>query len=107
VSGAKACAATPPKSAFACSVVNARATTVAGSAAEIPKRARPIGCFGTWRIGANMSSASASKVSAAAPKSRFHARPSPAPSPSAVRSIERSMTPALPSSSGWARSTSG
>ena len=53
-----------------------------------------------------MSSLSSPNFAAIGAKSRRQARPS-SPSPSAVSSTERSITPALPSSSGCARSTSG
>ena len=53
-----------------------------------------------------MSSIRASRERAGRSKTRRQAPPS-GPSPRAVSSIERSITPALPSSSGWAQSTSG
>jgi len=61
LSGLKECAATPPKSAVACGVFQARARTVAGAAAGIPNRASRNGCRGTWMIGASMSSSKAPK----------------------------------------------
>ena len=53
-----------------------------------------------------MSSLSASKPDEEGPKTRRQERPA-APSPAAVSSIERAIRVALPSSNGWARSTSG
>ncbi len=53
-----------------------------------------------------MSSFNASKLAEDDPKIRRHAFPS-SPSPAAVSSIDCTITPAVPSSSGWARSTSG
>ncbi len=47
-----------------------------------------------------------SNALAGLPKTPRHADPS-SPRASTVASIEWSITPALPSSSGWARSTSG
>ena len=46
VSGLKACAATPPNSARACGVRQARARSVAGSAAGIPNRVNRSGWSG-------------------------------------------------------------
>ena len=104
--GLRACAATPPNSAFACALRHAFVRTVAGSAAGIPNRARRSGCLGTWRTGTTRSSFSSAKPAAGRPNTRFHAAPS-LPRPSAVASIDCCSTPALPSSSGCARSTSG
>ena len=53
-----------------------------------------------------MSSSSSPKCAEVEPKTRRQAAPS-SPSPRAVSSIERTITPALPSSSGCARSISG
>ena len=72
LSGLKACAATPPKSAFACSVLNMRTSAVAGIAARRPKPARRIGCFGRCSIGWKKSSASASNAARRRPE---HAPP--------------------------------
>jgi hypothetical protein len=83
VSGAKAWAATPPKSARACGVLNERASTEAGAAAGMPKRASRIGCFGRWMIGTSMSSSRSSKWADEDPKTRCQAGPS-SPSPRAV-----------------------
>ncbi len=56
LSGLKEWAATPPNSALACGVFQTLASTVAGAAAGIPKRARRNGCRGTCRIGTSRSS---------------------------------------------------
>ncbi len=101
-----ACAATPPKRALACGVLKLRCRTLAGAAAASPKRTRRIGWLGTWSTGRNMSSFSASKLAAEDPKMRRHAAPS-TPRPSTVSLMDCTITPAVPSSSGWARSTSG
>ena len=106
VSGLKACAATPPNSARACGVRQARARSVAGAAAGIPNRVNRSGWSGHRRTGRKMSSASSPSPAEGRPKTRFQALPS-GPSPSAVALIARSITPAVPSSSGCARSTSG
>jgi len=104
-SGLKACAATPPKRARASGVLQERARIDAGAAAGMPKRARRSGCLGRWTIGAKMSSSRSSKWADEEPNTRRQARPS-SPSPRAVSSIDRTITPALPSSSGCARSIS-
>ena len=106
VSGLKECAATPPNSARVAGDFQRRATSVAGIAAGIPKRARRIGCFGRCRIGRSASSFSSSKCCAGERKSRPQARPS-SPRPAIVSSIDRTIVAALPSSKGCARSISG
>ena len=79
---------------------------MAGAAAANPKRTSRTGCRGTCSTGSRMSSSSSPKCAEGEPNTRRHAAPS-SPSPSAVSSIERTITPALPSSSGCARSISG
>ena len=73
-----------------------------------PARSAPAatGWRGTCSTGFMMSSSSSPKCAEGEPKTRRQAAPS-SPSPSAVSSIERTITPTLPSSSGCARSTSG
>ena len=53
-----------------------------------------------------MSSDRASNRAAGGPKARFHEPPA-SPRPAAVSSTERTIVAAVPSSNGWARSTSG
>ena len=106
VSGAIACAATPPKSALAWGVRQRLASTVAGEAATSPNRIRLRGWRGRWSTGRIRSSLSASNDFAGRPKTPRQRGPS-SPRASSVASSERIITPALPSSSGWARSTSG
>ena len=60
-SGLNACAATPPKSALACGVRKARASTVAGIAARSPKRSSRSGCEGRCSTGRTRSSLRTSK----------------------------------------------
>ena len=60
---------------------------------------------GTWTIGCNSSFDRLANRPPSGPNVRRQAPPS-RPSPAAVSSIERTMTPARSPSSGWARSTS-
>jgi hypothetical protein len=106
VSGLKEWAEVPPNSARVAGDFQRRAMRVAGAAAGIPKRASRSGCFGRCRIGRSPSSLISSKCAAGDSNSCRQARPS-SPSPAAVCSIERTIVAALPSSNGWARSTSG
>ena len=106
VSRASACAAAPPNRALAWGVFQARASVVAGVAAARPNRASRIGWRGRWRTGRSRSSFRRSNDVAGAPNTRRQPGPS-SPSPATVSSIDFDMTPALPSWSGWARSTSG
>ena len=62
VSGLKEWAATPPNSARAAGERQRRASSVAGAAAGMPKRASRSGCFGRCSSGRSTSSFSASKL---------------------------------------------
>ena len=109
VSGLNACAATPPKSARACGVAQ-RARQHASPAAppRSPKRASRSGCRGTCSSGCE--DVLAERVEACRRRRRT-ARRQAAPAGAEPRRgrprASAASAPALPSSSGWARSTSG
>ena len=88
-SGWKACAATPPNSARACSVRNARASVEAGSSVGAPKRASAPGAAGCAASGRMMSSARSSKSRDGAAEQRRQRRRR-APRPAAV-SLDRAV----------------
>ena len=101
---ARRCRPTAPWPASVCHV---RANVVAGSIAAAPKRASVNGCRGTpqdrlRRVGEQVVEVRRHRLEHATPSLAVGAerrRP--------VRSIDRYSTPAEPSSSGWAQSTSG
>ena len=108
VSGLNACAATPPNSARACGVL----TEAREHGRRQPRpaaRSAPAAAGASARgaIGRNRSSLSASNAARRAAEDAPPGGRRRAPRPAAVASIDCSITPALPSSSGWARSTSG
>ena len=72
----------------------------------MPKRASRIGCRGTWTSGPDRSSTSASQPRACGANVERQ-RAASAPSDASVAVKPRSMTPAVPSSSGCASASSG
>ncbi len=105
-SGLNTWAAEPANRARAWGVLKRRASTEAGRAARSPNRAIPTGWSGQRTTGPRTSSARVSKPLTSGPNTPRQAFAS-GPSPAHVSSSERTITPAEPSSSGWARSTSG
>lgn len=101
----KAWAATPAQSARAWGVDHSRPSVVAGGSTRIPNRTRVTGWRGIRMTGWEMSANRSSKCAATGANTCRQRRPS-TPSRASVSSNDRANAPAVPSSSGWAQSTS-
>src|SRR6266508_3232375 len=103
LSGRNECAATPATRARARSPWSDRVRTPAEKRARSPKQAKRRGSRGAWIAGRITSAKSRSQRSTYGETRRRYASPS-APRPTAVSSMDRSSTTAVPSSSGCAGS---